>query len=356
MAVVATGKPARTHYAIVERFGVATLLALPARDGPHAPDPRAPRFARASARRRSRVRPEGAARRSAGRRCTRRASRSCIRRPVARASGARRCLPISRSSWRRCARDEAPMTRRRTARSARASPPRDSTGSCPTWAGAADVGALVTTRNGGVSTGAYASMNLGAQRRRRRGRGRREPPAASRVPARRAALARADPRHRRRRRSTARRRDVPPPIADAAVTRERGVVCAVLVADCLPVLFADRAGTAVGIAHAGWRGLAAGVVERTVAALGRARRDARRPGRLARPGDRPRGVRSRRRGPRTRSSPTTRRADAHFAPRRAGKWHADLHALARRRLARVRRDARRRGGECTATDAARFYS
>ncbi|MEX0903675.1 MAG: peptidoglycan editing factor PgeF [Pseudohongiellaceae bacterium] len=55
--------------------------------------------------------------------------------------------------------------------------------------------------------------------------------------------------------------------ADGAVTGERGLACAVLTADCLPVLFADTNGTAVGIAHAGWRGLAAGILENLVAQI-----------------------------------------------------------------------------------------
>lgn len=56
-------------------------------------------------------------------------------------------------------------------------------------------------------------------------------------------------------------------VFDACATREAGVACIVLVADCLPVLFADRAGTCVAAAHAGWRGLAQGVLERTLACL-----------------------------------------------------------------------------------------
>lgn len=58
-----------------------------------------------------------------------------------------------------------------------------------------------------------------------------------------------------------------PPIADACIATEPGVVCAVLTADCLPVLFYDVSGDVVGAAHAGWRGLAAGVLQHTVTAM-----------------------------------------------------------------------------------------
>lgn len=60
-----------------------------------------------------------------------------------------------------------------------------------------------------------------------------------------------------------------PPEADAAMTRKRGVACTVLTADCLPVLVADRQARVVGAAHAGWRGLAGGVIQRLVAAMTR---------------------------------------------------------------------------------------
>jgi YfiH family protein len=56
--------------------------------------------------------------------------------------------------------------------------------------------------------------------------------------------------------------------ADAAVARQRGTVCVVMTADCLPVLLCDEAGTVVGAAHAGWKGLAAGVIEATIKEMG----------------------------------------------------------------------------------------
>jgi purine-nucleoside/S-methyl-5'-thioadenosine phosphorylase / adenosine deaminase len=59
-----------------------------------------------------------------------------------------------------------------------------------------------------------------------------------------------------------------PPCADAAVTRRAGPVCAIRVADCMPVLLTEKDGSVIGAAHAGWRGLAAGVIEATVTAMG----------------------------------------------------------------------------------------
>lgn len=146
-----------------------------------------------------------------------------------------------------------------------------------------------------------------------------------------------------------------PPIADAAVTRERGVVCAVRTADCLPVVFANRAGTAVGIAHAGWRGLAAGVLEATVAALASLGAE---PGELIAwfgPAIGPAAfeVGDDVRAAFAAADPASTRC---FAPLGEGKWRADLYALAQRRLAAAGVHAVHGGGWCTVTEAARFYS
>ena len=113
-------------------------------------------------------------------------------------------------------------------------------------------------------------------------------------------------------------------------TTAGGKVCAILVADCLPVLFASRDGARIGAAHAGWRGLAAGVLENTVEALGI---PAARAHRLAGAGDLPGAFRSGQRGARTRSSRRTPGRRRISSPNASGRWQADLVALARRRLA-----------------------
>jgi YfiH family protein len=142
------------------------------------------------------------------------------------------------------------------------------------------------------------------------------------------------------------------PLADAAVTAERGVVLAILTADCLPVLFCAADGSEIGAAHAGWRGLAAGVLEATVAALHTAPQDL-----LAWFGPAA--------GPSTYEVGDEVRqafvqhdaaAAAEFVATRAGHWHADLYALARRRLAAVGVTRVSGGGLCTISDAQRFYS
>ena len=119
--------------------------------------------------------------------------------------------------------------------------------------------------------------------------------------------------------------------ADALVTTTPGVVLAVLTADCLPVLFSRDDGSAVAAAHAGWRGLASGVLENTVAAL-----DAPPETVLAWLGpcigpavyEVGEEVRAAFVGPDASTA-------GHFAATRPGHWHADLAGLARRRLARL---------------------
>jgi YfiH family protein len=125
-----------------------------------------------------------------------------------------------------------------------------------------------------------------------------------------------------------------------------------MVADCVPVLFADRAGTQVAIAHAGWRGLAGGVIENTVRKLGVA------PGELLAylgPGIGPQAFEV---GADVRDAFLRRdaRAATAFTPRAAGKWLADLFLLARQRLQAAGVDRIYGGGLCTYSDAARFYS
>ena len=143
------------------------------------------------------------------------------------------------------------------------------------------------------------------------------------------------------------------PVADASVTDRPGPVCAVLTADCLPVLFCTRDGSRVGAAHAGWRGLSAGVLEATLAALGHPPAEV-----LAwlGPGIGPRAyeVGEVVRGAFLAPDPGT--ADAFTPSGRPGHWLADMYALARRRLARAGVEEVHGGGLCTYEDGERFYS
>ena len=140
--------------------------------------------------------------------------------------------------------------------------------------------------------------------------------------------------------------------ADAAVTFTRGHVCAVLVADCLPVFLASRAGDRVGVAHAGWRGLAAGVVEATITAL------ACEPGEVVAWLGPSIGAPAFEVGPEVRDAflAQDEGAAAAFQPGRPGRWLADLPGLARRRLEAAGVTAVSGGDLCTHTDAARFFS
>lgn len=143
-----------------------------------------------------------------------------------------------------------------------------------------------------------------------------------------------------------------PPTADAAVAFEPGRVCAVMTADCLPVVLADRAGRRVGVAHAGWRGLAGGVVEATVQALGVPAADL-----VAWLGPAI-GQAAFEVGPEVRAAFVQRlpATEAAFLPGAPGKFQADLYALARAVLAQAGVADVHGGGWCTATDRERFFS
>jgi hypothetical protein len=140
--------------------------------------------------------------------------------------------------------------------------------------------------------------------------------------------------------------------ADAAFTRERNVVCAVTAADCMPVLLAGERAEAVGIAHAGWRGLCGGVIEATVAAMAT---PARRLLAWLGPAIGPAAYEV---GAEVREAFLARdaRAEAAFAPTRPGHWQLDLYAVARQRLESIGVERISGGGYCTASDSTLFYS
>lgn len=217
----------------------------------------------------------------------------------------------------------------------------------PAWPAPGRVRSLITTRSGGVSAGSYASLNLGM----------RTGDAIGNVERNRAILRDCLPAEPTWMRQVHGTRVVvadeaePGSEADAAVARQPGVVCAVLTADCVPVLFCDRGAEVVGIAHAGWRGLAAGVIEAAVHAMGVAT-----PRILAYLGP---GI-----GPdayevgaevRAAFAAADPRAEEAFAVAAPGKFYADLYALARQRLARCGVTDVHGGGYCTLRDP-RFFS
>ena len=144
------------------------------------------------------------------------------------------------------------------------------------------------------------------------------------------------------------------PEADAAVTATPGTVLAILTADCLPVVLAAQDGSEVAAAHAGWRGLAGGVLEATVAAMHAP------PSRLRAWLGPAAGPQAYEIGAEVREAFITSDPDAAaaFAATRPGHWRVDLYALARRRLqaAGIAADAIHGGGLCTISDPQRFYS
>lgn len=142
------------------------------------------------------------------------------------------------------------------------------------------------------------------------------------------------------------------PEGDAAVARRPASVCAVMAADCLPVLLADEAGSVVGAAHAGWRGLCAGVIEATVGAM---RVEPARMLAWLGPAIGPRAYEV---GEEVRAAFLQRDAAASsaFVPARPGHWLLDLYAVARQRLAKLGVGKVCGGGLCTYSEPGRFYS
>jgi YfiH family protein len=220
----------------------------------------------------------------------------------------------------------------------------------PDWPAPPGVRAVSTTRRGGVSAAPYDDFNLAAH----------VGDAPSAVAANRARLREclglpAEPcwlQQVHGVQAVPAVSGTPPPEADAGYTDRPGVVCAVLTADCLPILLCDRAGRRIAAIHAGWRGLANGVIERALDCAGPAAG-----GWLAwlGPAIGP-GVFEV--GAEVRDAFVTGHAAATeaFQPSPAGRWLADLYVLARQRLAGCGVTDVYGGGACTYSDRERFFS
>jgi len=218
----------------------------------------------------------------------------------------------------------------------------------PDWPAPVRVKGLMTTRAGGVSQAPWAGLNLGdhvgddpervaANRARLRQHLPAEPGWLKQVHSARVVELGREPN----------------PEADAAFTRQPVQVCAVLTADCLPVLFCDRAGSVVAAAHAGWRGLVGGVLEATVAAMQVPPDEV-----LAWMGAAI-GPQAFEVGDEVRQAFVAQHAAASgaFVPQPTpGKWLADIYQLARIRLEHAGVQAIYGGGRCTYQEAETFYS
>ena len=237
----------------------------------------------------------------------------------------------------------------------------------PDWPAPPGVGAAMSLRGGGVSSGEggrYASLNLGVAVGD-------EPAAVAENRARFTAALGAQPVWLRQVhgirvvRLHAGGDITPDEPADAAWSSDTGVACTVQVADCLPVLFARRDGSAVAAAHAGWRGLAAGVLEATVQALCSGAGG----GRSAAPADvvawlgpciGPRefevGADVLQAFGEDPASPDAQRFIYRERPDGAARWRAHLPRLARERLAVAGVKHITEAGACTADDRSAFFS
>jgi YfiH family protein len=226
------------------------------------------------------------------------------------------------------------------------------------WPAPPGVRVITTLRGGGCSAGAYASLNLGdhvgdvaahvAENRRRLG-------IAAQLPG--------EPRWLKQVHgdqvadldvlaSLAEAGAGGVPIADGAFTHQPGRICAILSADCLPVVLASESGDVVGVAHAGWRGLAGGVIEATVRAMRAA------PATLVAWLGPAIGPEHYEVGGEVRAAFMAHDlgAAAAFMPSAHGRYMADLYCLARRRLRGLGVVRIFGGGECTHARPDRYFS
>jgi len=221
----------------------------------------------------------------------------------------------------------------------------------PDWPAPPAARACSTLRRGGVSSGPHASLNLATHvgdREANVTENRRRMRLAAGLPAEPLWLSQVHGAMVIRHESAA----GPSPQADAAVAFEPGRVCAVMTADCLPVVFVDRDATRIAVSHAGWRGLAGGVLEATIAALAVPAASL-----LAWLGPAI-SQQSFEVGPEVRDAflRLSPQFDAGFIANARGRHQADLYALARITLARAGVETVYGGGWCTLREAERFYS
>jgi YfiH family protein len=220
----------------------------------------------------------------------------------------------------------------------------------PDWKAPPGVRAAFTSRRGGVSTGAYESLNIATHvndvpaavlENRTRVRGElmlpAEPIWLEQVHG--VAVADLD-------------EALPARRADAAVAHTPDRICAIQVADCMPVLFATQDGLRIGAAHAGWRGLAGGVLEATIAAMHCV------PARLVAWLGPCIGPDHFEVGDEVREAFVSKDAQVEHAFERnaRGRWQCDLYAIARRKLSQLGVADVRGGGWCTFADKNRFFS
>jgi len=219
----------------------------------------------------------------------------------------------------------------------------------PDWPAPANVHALVTTRHGGISVAPYARLNLGDHVGD-------DPAAVAANRSKLQAILPAEPVWLKQVHGSGIIDAVYAlgvPEADGSVARQANVVCAVLTADCLPVLLCDCAGTVVAAAHAGWRGLVDGVVEAAVKAM------AVETGEILAwlgPAIGPQAFEV---GDEVRQIFMAHDPEAELAfitSAKTGKWLADIYLLARQRLARIGVKQVYGGEYCTHADAERFFS